>query len=75
MKLTNHISDIKTIRSTDKDFYIFDGPVMAARAGLEISPTCPKEYRTIIQQALRYGYIKPVAHIKKSELTWEKLSS
>ena len=75
MKLTNHISNIKTITSEDKDFYIIDGVVMAPRAGFEISPTCPKEYRTIIRQALNYGYIKPVAHIKKSEFIWEKLSS
>lgn len=66
-------SCIRTIKSSDPRFYIGDGIVTAPRAGFEISQTCPEEYRMIIMTALQYGYVKPVANIRDTELFWESL--
>lgn len=73
MKLTKHVSRIKTIRQSDKDFIIIDGLVMSPRAGFEINPKCPKEYRQVLTTAIDLGWIKPVAHMLDSEAMWERL--
>lgn len=73
MKITSHISKIRSIKLGDPKFLIVDGFVATPRAGFEINHQCPKEYRMIIQQCLHNGWLKPVAHIKDSELFWESL--
>jgi hypothetical protein len=50
-----------------------DGSIMSPRAGFELSPNCPKEYKMIILLALQYGYLKPVAIVKDNELFWDAL--
>ena len=64
---------IKTIRKDDPDFIIDNGIIMAPRAGFEISNDCPKQYKSMITEAVKNGWLKPVAYIKESEFTWEKL--
>lgn len=71
MKITTKQSCIRTIKSDDPKFYIQDGFITAPRAGFEIANSCPNEYKMIIMQALQYGWIKPVANLKDTELFWE----
>ena len=64
---------IKTIRKDDPDFIIDNGIIMSPRAGFEISNDCPRQYKLMITEAIKNGWLKPVAYIKQSEFTWEKL--
>lgn len=73
MKITTRQSKIKTLRSGDSKFMLTDGTVMSPRAGFEISMECPKEYKMIILQAIKYGWLNPVAHIYNKELTMDAL--
>ena len=64
---------INTIRQDDPDFMIDNGIVMAPRAGFEISNDCPRHYKLMIIEATKNGWLQPVAYMKESEHTWEKL--
>jgi hypothetical protein len=64
---------IKTIRQDDPDFQIDNGFVMAPRAGFEISNDCPRQYKLMITEAVKNGWLQPVAYMKESEFIWEKL--
>lgn len=66
-------SSFRTLRQGDFGFKIVDGLVVAHRAGFEISQYCPKEYRTIIEECMRNGWLKPIATIRDYELTREGL--
>jgi len=65
---------IKTIRQGDPDFYIDNGIAIAPRAGFEISNDCPRQYKSMIIEAQRNGWLKSIAYIKESEFVWEKLA-
>jgi hypothetical protein len=73
MTFTSPDKTIKTIRKDDPDFMIENGIVMAPRAGFEISNKCPSQYKFMIIEAIKNGWIQPVAYMKESEYTWEKL--
>ena len=64
---------IKTIRKDDPDFYIDSGIAIAPRAGFEISNDCPRQYKSMIMESYKNGWLKPIAYIKESEYVWEKL--
>jgi hypothetical protein len=64
---------IKTIRKDDPDFHIDNGIVMAPRAGFEISNDCPRQYKLMIMEAIKNGWLQPVAYMKESEYVWEQL--
>jgi hypothetical protein len=64
---------IKTIRKDDPDFNIDNGLVIAPRAGFEISNKCPSQYKLMITEAIKNGWLQPVAYMKDSEYMWEKL--
>lgn len=63
-----------TLRHKDDNFsFSPDGITVVPRAGLEINPQCPREYRQIIAECMRNGWLLPVAHMRDSEYTWELL--
>jgi len=64
---------IKTIRKDDPDFYIDNGIAIAPRAGFEISNDCPRQYKSMIMESYKNGWLQPIAYIKESEYMWEKL--
>jgi hypothetical protein len=64
---------IKTIRKDDPDFHIDNGIVMSPRAAFEISNDCPRQYKLMIMEAIKNGWLQPVAYMKESEYVWEKL--
>lgn len=64
----------KTLRHSDDDFtFSPDGIKIVPRAGFEISIGCPYTYREIIQECIRQGWLKPVAHMRDVEYTMELL--
>jgi len=73
MTFTTSDKTIKTIRQDDPDFHIHNGILMAPRAGFDISSKCPYSYKEIIRESIRHGWLQPVAYMKESEYTWEKL--
>lgn len=73
MNFTTPEKKIKKMYNSDPDFIIDDGIIMAPRAGFEITSTCPYNYKEIIQEAINQGWLKPVAYMKETEYTWEKL--
>lgn len=73
MKFTQHKSTIRTVRQNDPDFRIQDGFVSYPRAGFHILPECPAGYRQVIEECVRAGWLKPVAHMHDYELMWDRL--
>ena len=65
---------IKTIKPGDSGWSIINGLTITPRAGFEISQRCPENYRSLIQECIQHGWIKPIAYVKESEYVWEELS-
>jgi hypothetical protein len=64
----------KTLRPTDADFtFSPDGVKIIPRASFEISQRCPENYRSLIQECIGHGWLKPVAHMRDTEYTMELL--
>lgn len=74
MTYTAHNSTIRSIGQDEPGFFINDGIAVAARAGVEFDPKCPKYEYDTIRRAFSLGYIKLVANVKDNELMWETLS-
>ena len=64
---------VKTIRQGDPKFMLDDGIVTCPRAGFEISQRCPENYRSLIQECINHGWLKPVAHVYGKELTMDAM--
>jgi hypothetical protein len=73
MTFTTTDKTIKTIRKDDPDYIIDNGIIMSPRAGFEISNDCPKQYISMVTEAIKNGWLKPIAYMKESEYVWEKL--
>jgi hypothetical protein len=66
----------KMLRPGDADFtFSPNGVTLVPRASLEISSNCPGEYRHLISQAYRNGWLKPVANMRNTEYTMELLKN
>ena len=63
-----HKSSVKTIRANDPKFLITDGYITTPRAAFEIDNRCPYEYRMVIDECLRNGWLRSVANITEREL-------
>ena len=74
MGFTVQQSQVRIIRSDDPGFMIQDTIVMAPRAGFEINLSCPREYRMIISECIKNGWLKPIAHVTEKEYLWMNLS-
>lgn len=68
MTFTIHQSTIKTLRQGDRHFLIQDKFTVTPRAGIEISHRCPENYRDLIQECIRHGWLKSVAHMTEREM-------
>ena len=73
IKYTTQPRQTKMIKQSDPDFLIKDGFTMVPRAGFEISNRCPESYKYLLQECIGHGWIKPVAHVRDYELTYDKL--
>jgi len=74
MNIKSHQSQIRTIKPGDPNFVIRDGLTQANRAGLEISQRCPENYKDLILECIRHGWLKPVAHVTERELIFAGLT-
>lgn len=50
-----------------------DNLVLSPRAGFEINPHCPQEYKMILSECINNGWLKPVAYVYDHELTFDTL--
>jgi len=75
MNITVTRSNVKTIRPGDPHFRITNGLVVASRAGFELSNSCPREYKSIMLQAMNAGWIKPIACVTDEEYMVMQLSN
>lgn len=75
MSFTVTRSSIKAIRPGEPHFRINNGLIVTGRAGFEISNSCPKEYKSILLQAMNAGWIKPIAHVTDEEYMVMQLSN
>ena len=73
MNIIARESNIRTIRQNDPKFMLIDGLVTCPRAGFEISNTCPGQYKLMIMEAVKNGWLQPVAHIYGKELTMDAM--
>jgi hypothetical protein len=64
----------KTLKRNDPNFsFSPDGIALVPRASIEISQQCPEYYKDLILKCVHHGWLKPVAHMRDEELTWELL--
>ena len=73
MQITMRTTKVRTIRQGDPKFMLDDGIVTCPRAGFEISQRCPENYRSLIQECINHGWLKPVAHVYGKELTMDAM--
>lgn len=71
MNITSTPSRIRTVHSSDDDFYIKDGLMIAPRAGFEVDINCPREYKLIIADCIERGWLRSVANVKDHQKFWE----
>ena len=74
MTYTVYQSRVHTIRQEDPNFMIQDGLTITPRAGFEISNTCPRQYKSMIMEAIKNGWLQPVASVTERELIFAGLT-
>lgn len=74
MTYTVYQSQVRTIRQEDPNFMIQDGLTITPRAGFEISNTCPRQYKSMIMEAVKNGWLQPVANVTERELIFAGLT-
>ena len=65
---------IKVITKDDPKFMIKDGIYKLPRAGFQVMPQCPPEYKEVIMICLNNGWLSPVAYVPEKEFMWETLN-
>jgi hypothetical protein len=64
----------KTLKQGDDDFsFSPDGYTIVPRASIAISEKCPSEYQKILYECWGNGWLRPMAHMRDTEYTWEML--
>ena len=66
-------SKIRTIKPNDPRFLLNDDVVTCPRAGFEISNRCPENYKDLIFECIKHGWLIPVAHVYGKELTMDAM--
>jgi hypothetical protein len=74
MTYTFYQSQVRTIRQEDPNFLIQDGLTITPRAGFEISNTCPRQYKLMIMEAIKNGWLQPIANLTERELIFMGLT-
>ena len=73
MTFTVQKTRFKEIRPGDEHFRMTDGIRLVPRASIEVNQRCPENYKSLIQECINHGWIKPIAYVKEKELFWEVL--
>ena len=74
MTYTIYQSQVRTIRQEDPNFTIQDGLTITPRAGFEISNNCPRQYKLMITEAIKNGWLQPIANLTERELIFMGLT-
>ena len=74
MTYTVYQSQVRTIRQEDPNFMIQDRLTVTPRAGFEISNTCPRQYKLMIMEAIKNGWLQPIANLTERELIFMGLT-
>ena len=74
MTYTIYQSQVRTIRQEDPNFTIQDGLTITPRAGFEISNNCPRQYKLMIMEAIKNGWLQPIANLTERELIFMGLT-
>ena len=74
MTYTVYQSQVRTIRQEDPNFTIQDGLTITPRAGFEISNNCPRQYKLMIMESIKNGWLQPVANLTERELIFMGLT-
>lgn len=74
MNIKTRDNRIRIIRQDDPKFDICDGYTVSPRAGFEISPGCPAEYKMVIAECINNRWLKPVAYMTEREMLFVGLS-
>ena len=74
MTYTIHRSQVHTIRQEDPNFTIQDGVTITPRAGFEISNDCPRQYKLMIMESIKNGWLQPIASVTERELIFAGLT-
>lgn len=75
MYLTDTKIKIKMLKPGDNGFTIIDRFTLTPRAGFQINQKCPREYKLILSECIRNGWLTPVAYMTESEYMWEELKT
>jgi len=68
MNFTVKESKIREIKAGDPLFTIQDGITYSHRASIKISNRCPENYKDLVLECMRHGWIKPVAYMHEREV-------
>jgi len=68
-----HKTSLRTLKKSDNGFQLKDGLITAPRAGIEISNRCPANYKELILECMRHGWLTPIATVYDHELTFAAL--
>ena len=74
MTYTVYQSQVRTIRQEDPNFIIQDRLTVTPRAGFEISNTCPRQYKLMIMEAIKNGWLQPIANLTEREFIFMGLT-
>jgi hypothetical protein len=74
MTYTVYQRQVRTIRQEDPNFTIQDGLMLTPRAGFEISNDCPRQYKSMIMEAIKNGWLQPIANLTERELIFMGLT-
>ena len=74
MTYTIYQSQVRTIRQEDPNFTIQDGLTITPRAGFEISNNCPRQYKLMIMESIKNGWLQPIANLTERELIFMGLT-
>lgn len=74
MHITKTRSTIKMLQEGNVGFTIQDGIMKSPRAGFQLSNKMPPEWRQVITESIRMGWLKPVAYMSEREMLFMGLT-
>ena len=66
-------SEVKELTIGDEEFLIYEGMMVYFRAGIRISEKMPHNYKEVVVECLKRGWLTSVASVRDSELAAGKM--
>jgi hypothetical protein len=74
IKYSTPKTKVRKIKSTDPNFNITTDWIIYPRAAIHISQRCPDNYKNLIEECVKHGWIQPVAYMSEREMLFVGLS-